>query len=297
MKTKLKNTKTYRYMSDVKKTYNMKKSLKLNPARYEERLKKWYFRLTGDKLDLNNPKNFNEKIQWLKLNDNLKIKSLLTDKFLVKDWIEDEIGKEYVVKLLGVYDKFENICFDEMPDKFVIKCNHGSGYNWICDNIKDFNSIGKVITKKLKVNFAFNDGFELQYKNIEPKIIIEEYLGDNLIDCQFWCSNGEILFISYIKSPHGENKKVSFNEKWEKLDFVSSLPVLYEEVEKPKKLKEMISIAKKVSKKFKFVRVDFYVLEDGSIKISEFTFTPASGIVHWYPKEANYELGNKIKLD
>lgn len=138
--------------------------------------------------------------------------------------------------------------------------------------------------------------FEMQYEFIKPKILCEEYLGDNLIDLQAWCSNGIILFFSYIHSPHGKNKKATFDENWDKLDFYTSKPIYEGKVEKPKELLAIKKIAKKVSKNNKFVRVDFYITNDNRVLISEFTFTPASGVISWYPKEINKVLGDKINL-
>lgn len=278
--------KDYKYYSNLKNKY------------YEEELKEWYYNHTHDVIDFNDPKGFNQKIQYLKLNDATKMKTLLTDKYENREWIKNNIGEEYLVPLLGVYDKFEDIKFDKLPKQFVIKCNHGSGYNYI---VKDKNKLDKKdleekINNWMSQNFAFVSGFELQYNGIKPKIICEEYLGNNLIDLQAWCTKGEILFFSYIHSPHGENKKVTFDEKWNKLDFYTSLPIYKGKVEKPKELNKIIKIAKRISRKFKFVRVDFYITNKNKILISEFTFTPATGCCGWYPLNANKIIGDKIKI-
>ena len=277
--------------------YNYYKNLSYN--KYEEELKKWYYKKTKEKLNLTNPKNFNQKIQWLKLYDNTPEKQILADKYLMREWIEKNVDKKYLVNLIGVWNDYDEINFEKLPSKFVLKCNHGSGFNYIvndksCVDRKDMRNKFKKWVKK---NYAFMNGFELQYKNIPPRIMCEEHLGDNLIDLQVWCSHDEIMFITYIKSPHGINEKASYNENWVRLDFVTSKPILKVDVEKPKCLDEIIVVAKKIAKDFKFSRIDFYILNDGTIKISEITFTPASGIVDWTPSTVNYEVGKMIKIN
>ena len=222
----------------------------------------------------------------------------LVDKYLMRDKVKKEYGNKYLPLLIGVWNKFNEINYADLPNSFVLKCNHGSGWNEI---VKDKSKWNMIEAKKkfnywLKLNYAYLNGFEMQYKNIKPKIICEEYLGDNIIDCQVYCSKGDILFISYIESPHGVNEKKSFDENWNELDFITSEPRLEGNIKKPKNLNEIIKISKDISKDYKFIRVDFYILEDGTIKISEFTFTPASGLLRWNPPNINAEMKDKIKL-
>lgn len=275
------------------------KYLSLKDTKYEKELKKWYYKLTKEKLDFNNLETFNQKIQWLKIHDNNPLREILCDKYSSRKWLEENIGEEYLVPLIGVWDRFDDIDFNLLPQKFVLKCNHGCAYNCIVENKKDIEpkNLKRKFNKWLKENYAFKNGFELQYKNIKPKIICEEHLGENFVDCQFWCFNGNIEFISYIKSPHLNNEKISYDIKWNKLNFVTSNPILKEEVKKPTKFNKMKEIAELISKNFKFVRVDFYILENEDIKISEITFTPASGVVGWNPKETNNILGKKLDLN
>ena len=284
----------------IKKKYliiKCKNLLKNN--NYEKKLKKWYkIKTNGEILDLKNPKNFNQVIQKLKLYDNNASKTAVVDKYLMRDKVKKEYGNKYLPLLIGVWNKFNEINYADLPNSFVLKCNHGSGWNEI---VKDKSKWNMIEAKKkfnywLKLNYAYLNGFEMQYKNIKPKIICEEYLGDNIIDCQVYCSKGDILFISYIESPHGVNEKKSFDENWNELDFITSEPRLEGNIKKPKNLNEIIKISKDISKDYKFIRVDFYILEDGTIKISEFTFTPASGLLRWNPPNINAEMKDKIKL-
>ncbi len=277
--------------------FNTKHRKKMNRELQEEELRRWYKKETHETLDFDNIANFNQYIQYLKMNDNKDYKRMMSDKYLMRNYVKEHLGEKYLPKLYGVYDNANEIDFDKLPDSFVLKCNHGSGMNVIVKNKREINyhKICKQLNKWLKENFAFNhSGLELQYKDIKPKIICEEYLGGDLIDLQLWCSHGNVIFISYIRSPHGVNEKASFDTKWNELDFVTSLPKLKDKVQKPEKLNEAITIAKKVSKEMNFIRMDFYILKDGSLKISEFTFTPARGIVGWTPKSANEMIYQKI---
>jgi len=266
----------------------------LNQKDYEKHLKELYFISSGRKLDLSNPKSFNEKLQWLKLNDLLEIKTDLTDKYKVKTYIKDKIGDEYNVKLLGKWDSFDAINFDELPEKFVLKTNHGSGMNVVVKNKEKINlqDLKYKFDNWLKINYAYEGCIEMQYKNIKPCIIAEEYLGEDLIDIQFWISNGKILFISYIENPHGGNYKISFDEDWNELDFVTSLPKLDKKIEKIQNFNELKNVAKILAADFKFVRVDFYITRDNDIKFSEMTFTPSGGFINWEPKETDYSFSD-----
>jgi hypothetical protein len=159
-------------------------NLLINNDVYEAKLKKWWKKKMKSPINFDNPKTFNEKIQWLKLYDSTPIKILLSDKYKVRDYIAKKIGKEYLNTLYGVYDTFEDINFNILPNKFVIKCNHGSGYNII---VKDKSKLNlKVIKEKLdkwmNENFALAYGLELHYRDIKPKIIIEKYLDDGTGD-------------------------------------------------------------------------------------------------------------------
>ena len=164
-----------------------------SPNNYEKELKNWYKRWMKKDLNLENPQTFNEKIQWLKLYDSTPIKTQLADKYLVRDYIKEKIGEEYLVPLLGAWDKFDDIDFDKLPDKFVLKCNHGSGWNII---VTDKNNFDRAEAKKkmdtwMQKNFAFCAGFELHYKNIKPKIIAEKFIEGEMHDYRILCFNGE----------------------------------------------------------------------------------------------------------
>lgn len=256
---------------------------------FKSEIEELYFKRKNKILDLDNPKSFNEKIQYLKYYDNIELKTELADKYLMKNFISKEIGERYNVKCLGKWKTFEEINFDKLPKQFVLKCNHGSGMNWI---INDKNKINRLDLKKqienaLSTDFSLINGFELQYHNINRVIFAEEFIKEEFADLQVWIANEKILFMSYIKDPHGNNRKKSYDENWNELDFVTSKPKLEDKIKKPKNLDEIKKLSIKLAKGFKFVRVDWYLINNDKIKISELTFTPASGFCEWNPSDAD----------
>lgn len=264
-------------------------------------LRKWYVRVTGKELNLDNPQTFNEKIQWLKLYDSTPIKTRLTDKYLVRDWIKEKIGEEYLIPLLGVYDKFEDINFDKLPNQFVIKCNHGSGWNIIVKDksMLDLEEVKFKLDRWMNENFAFQAGLELHYRDIKPKIIIEKYITNNgtaLYDYKFWCFNGKVEYMQFRDDYSQDLKMVFYNMQWKKQDFFYDHSLYDKDLEKPDNFDNMCQLAQKLCKDFAFVCVDLYRLNDGTIKFGEMTFTRSSGTGRWNNEKYNLMLGQKITL-
>jgi len=269
--------------------------------KYRQELLQWYRRATGKILDLDHPRTFNEKIQWLKLYDSTPIKTRLADKYLVREWVAEKIGEKYLIPLLGVYDSFDQIDFDSLPDRFVIKCNHGCTYNIIVKNKNffDIDDAKQKINAWIQENFAFKNGCEMHYKNINP-IIIESFLenkDEDLYDYKFWCFEGKVKYIQFLSERNTNGLKMAFYDaNWNKQKFVYSYPLDSKTIERPDNLDEMISLAEKLSKDFSHVRVDLYRLDDGTIYFGEMTFTSASGICRWNDKKIDRQLGDWIKL-
>ncbi len=272
------------------------------PIPYKQSLQSWYRRISKNKsFDIDHPQTFNEKIQWLKLYDSTPIKTRLADKYMVREWVKEKVGEKYLIPLLGVYDRFEDIDFDQLPNQFVIKCNHGSGYNIV---VKDKSQLD-LAAAKLKVdrwmrdNFAFRYGFELHYRDIQPKILIEQYVtndGQNLYDYKFWCFNGEVKYMQFRDDFSDNLKMVFYDLNWERQPFYYDHPLYEQELEKPDNLDEMILIAKMCCQGFPFVCVDLYRLNDGTIKFGEMTFTRSSGSGHWNDERYNLMMGEFINL-
>jgi len=287
----------------IKEAKKYKKRATFLPP-YKQELENWWLRVSGHPLDLYNPKTFNEKIQWLKLYDSTPIKTKLADKYLVRDWVKEKIGEQYLIPLLGVYDRFDDIDFDKLPNRFVIKCNHGCGYNIIVKDKSqlDVAEVKAKLDKWMKENFAFRYGYELHYRDITPKIIIEKYItneasGGDLFDYKFWCFNGKVEYIQFLSERNISGLKMAFYDKnWVKQNFVYSHPLDVKNMPRPDNLQEMIKLAETLSQGFSHVRVDFYRLDDGSLLFGEMTFTSASGTGRWNDKSINLKLGKMIKL-
>lgn len=265
-------------------------------------MKDWFYEHTGEQLDLDNPQTYNQKIQWLKLYDSTPVKARLSDKYQVREWIKEKIGEEYLIPLLGVWDNFDDIDFNKLPDKFALKCNHGSGYNIIVkDKSKlDLAAVRRKVNEWMNEDYSFKSGFELQYTLIPRKIVIEQYIenkNDDLYDYKFWCFDGEVKYIEFISGRYTNQKKLAFYDiNWQKQNFLSDRAVLDDEViEKPDNFDLMVKLAETLSKGFNHVRVDFYDVNN-KIYFGEMTFTTSSGVCPWQPKEEDLEFGKMIKL-
>ena len=265
------------------------------------KLKIWYFLKTFRFLNLKNPKTFNEKIQWMKLYDSTPIKTRLADKYLVRDWVKERIGEEYLIPLLGVWDNFDDIDFSKLPQKFVLKCNHGCAYNII---VKDKNKLDYEKTKKRINKWMGRDygkrSYEMHYSNIKRKIIAEEYIeniNDDLYDYKVWCFGGKAHYIQFLSERNTNGLKMAFYDRdWNKQNFVYSHPLDKKIFPKPKQLNLLLDLAEKLAKDFSHVRVDFYITNSGKIYFGEMTFTSCSGICKWKPKKTDRHFGDLIKL-
>ena len=262
------------------------------------------YRLTmGRKLDLNNPETFNQKLQWLKLYDRKPEYTQMVDKYEVRKYIKEIIGEEYLIPLLGVYDSFEEIDFDNLPDEFVLKPNHTSGDVFICrDKSKiDYKKLRNEVNKWLKREYFWLHR-EWPYKNVKPRILCEKYLvdesGKELIDYKFMCFNSEVkcIFVcSNRNSPLGLNIDI-YNVDWNLMPFGRpNSPRTGVKIPKPRNFNKMIEFAEKLAKDIPFIRVDFYEV-DGHLYFGELTFYPTSGFGKFTPEYYDDILGSWLKL-
>lgn len=262
----------------------------------------WHYQHHKELLHIRNPRKFAEKIQWLKVNGGLAKYAQYADKYTVRPYVEEKIGADHLIKLLGVWDSFDEVPFDRLPDKFVLKASHGCGYNFICrDKSKlDIAACRALFDVWMNENF-YEQEREPQYRDCKPRIVAEEYMEDasgELTDYKIWCSGGEPKVIQVDMNRFTNHKCQLLDTDWRELSFVSvttfgdvaNLPP------RPAKLDEMLDIARKLSADFPFVRVDLY-LADGHIYFGELTFTPGSGIVKHEPESAEIELGKLIDLE
>ena len=265
-------------------------------------LKLLYWDRFKKKLDLNNPKSFNEKLQWLKLYDRNPEYTNLVDKYEAKKIVSKIIGDKYLIPTLGVWENFDNIDFDKLPNEFVLKCTHDSGGLVI---IKDKSNMDRKLAKKLLVkalkrNF-FYPGREWPYKNIRPRIIAEKYMStdnsEELNDYKFMCFNGkcEMCFTCTERFSSDEVKVTFFDLEWNELPFERYHKKSDIHIPKPSKLDEMIHLAELLAKGIDFVRVDFYEIE-GAVYFGEMTFYPGSGLEPFQPEQWDYLIGKKIVL-
>lgn len=256
----------------------------------------------GLNLDLDNPKTIQDKINWMKLYDSTPLKTKCADKILVHDYCKEKLGVDLCIPILKIYDKVEDIKWNELPDRFVIKCNHGSGMNIIVKDKSKLN-IPEAETKLrrfMKDDFAFHVGYEMHYHDIPHKIFVEEYKDDenqknSLYDYKFWCFNGEPKFMT-ISDGFGHGNMNFYNMNFTKSSLSrSDFRGFRNEINKPKNFDLMVEYSKKLSEDFKFVRVDFYEVS-GKLYLGELTFTPGAGFFKYKNPEDNKRLGDMLDL-
>lgn len=256
----------------------------------------------GKKIDLTNVRSFNEKLQWLKLYDRNPLYTQLVDKYEVRKYISKTIGEEYLIPLIGVWDKFEDIDFSKLPNQFVLKCNHDSGGLVICtDKTKlDIKAAREKINKSLKTNYYYS-AREWPYKNVKPRIICEKYMVDEsgveLKDYKFMCFNGEVKcsFVCLNRNSSSGLNVDFYDMDWNLMPFERHYPSSGTAIPKPKNFNKMVEFAEKLSNYIHFVRVDFYET-NGKLYFGELTFYPGAGFEEFTPESYDYLLGSWIKL-
>jgi len=258
----------------------------------------------GKKLNLNNPQTYNEKLQWLKLHDRRPLYTQIVDKFEVRSYVAEKIGKQYLIPLVGgPWDSFDEIDFDALPNQFVLKCTHDSGGVVVCKDKRAFDKekARALIEKHLKVNF-FWAGREWPYKNVKPRIIAEQYMEDKstseLRDYKFFCFDGtpRYLFIATERQDESVDTKFDFFDMdYKHLDIRNGHPNATVPPKKPVCFEEMKKLAAVLSKGIPQVRVDFYEV-NGVVYFGELTLSHWSGAVAFEPEEWDLKFGEWIVL-
>lgn len=267
----------------------------------DERFLKFQYKAwTHKTLHLNPPITFNEKIQWLKLNDRKEIYSKLVDKYEVREYISKKLGEQYLVPILGVWENEEDIDFTKLPNQFVIKPTHTSGNVYICRNKNELNEgeLKKTLHNWLEREYYWGNR-EWPYKNVKPRLIAEKMIDSDIVDYKFYCFNGkpEMLYLSKGLEDHSTAAISFFDMNLKKLPFGRSDYRPFDtEVEKPNNFDEMVKIATELSEGFKFVRIDLYSV-DGKIYFSEITLHPCAGYMPFDPEEYDKILGDMIDLE
>lgn len=262
-----------------------------------------YYAFIGKKLNLDNPKTYNEKIQWLKLYDRRPLYTSMVDKYAVKKYVSERIGQEYIIPELGVWDHPEDIDFDKLPNQFVLKVTHDSGGLVICkDKSKlDIAKAEKKLKNSLKRNY-YALHREWPYKDVKRRIIAEAYMEDlktsELRDYKFFCFNGKVKMMFVATGRQNANDETRFDffdEKYNHLDLINGHPNADVLPECPKTFDTMKLLAEKLADGIPHVRVDFYEV-NGKIYFGEMTFFHWSGFVPFQPESWDYTMGRWIEL-
>ena len=283
--------------------YNLRRKLQMIAGNIfsPEFMSKIYFRIVmKQKLDLENPKTFNEKIQWYKLNYCLQNETVITccDKYRIREYLSEKNLESFAVPILGYWENVSDIDWDNLPNRFVIKCNHGCAYNIICKDKNNFDKkSAEILLKKwLKEDFGkFNA--EPHYDKIKKGIVCEKYLDDGenkvLVDYKVHCFNGEPKFILVCNERTQHNsKECYFDLNWNILHYSKMEEY---DLKKPDSLSKMLIISKKIAEDFPFVRVDFYEV-GGKPFIGELTFVPAGGLDNTLTEKADIEIGKLFNI-
>ncbi len=264
-----------------------------------------YFLTFGKWLDLKHPenlKNFNEKLQWLKLHSETPLHTQMVDKYEMRNIVRKELGEGYTFPLLGVWDRFDEIDFGKLPEQFVLKPTHDSGSIVFCRDRKAFDPVaaGKKLTNALKRNYYWI-GRETPYKNVRPRLIAEPLMADNnekndLKDYKLYCFNGEVKMLQVDYDRFTNHHRNLYTPDWK---FINAF-IMYPNDPKhvipaPKALPQMLEIAGRLSAGLPFVRIDLYLIDE-KIYVGEFTFFHEGGLGRIRPRAFNDVMGDWIKL-
>jgi len=254
-------------------------------------------------LDWNNPMTYNEKLQWLKVCHHNPLWTKLVDKHEVKEYVAQAIGEQYIIPTIGVWNDFDEIDFNALPNQFVLKCTHDSGGLAICKDKKTFDieSARKKIKNSLKTNYYWRER-EWPYKNVRPRIIAEKYMEDSLTgelrDYKFFCFDGEVkaLFVASERNINGVEVKFDyFDENFKHINLRQKHPMSSKTIDKPATFEEMKKLANILSKGLPEARCDFYEV-NGKVYFGEITFFHHGGLVPFHPSNWDKIFGSWIKL-
>lgn len=264
----------------------------------DEKYIRWlYKKRFGIEADLSNPKNFNEKNNWRKLHDRRDIYTEMVDKYRIKDIVLQRCGVEHTFPLLGVWDTPQDIDFEKLPDKFVLKVNHAGGVI-VCRDKKIFDKKAAIreLTRTQKDNY-YARSRECPYKNVERKIIAEQYMGENLTDYKNYCFGGKLKYTLVWKNTSRKDGRKplasfcgSYDTDWVKTDMEVAYPSIDETIKKPDCYDQMREIVEKMSQDIPFVRVDCYIIDD-IVYVGEMTFFPWGGFMKFKNEKWNWKFG------
>jgi len=255
----------------------------------------------GKKLNLKNPHTLSEKVQWLKLNDRNPIYVRLMDKYEVRQYIKSEVGEQYLVPLIGLYDTVDEIPFEALPNQYVIKCTHDSG-SVIFKNAANLISTQDIKThlaKALQTNYYYQHR-EWGYKDIRPRVICEHLIhtrdGNQPRDYKYFCFDGEPRFLVVVTDRATGAMMNFYDLEWNVLPVTQHYPPINYVLDRPGKFSAMIDIARKLAQGFRHMRVDMYLDAEENIFVGELTFYHFAGIVKFEPEEYDEYFGRFFHL-
>lgn len=259
-----------------------------------------FFLRTGKKANLKNPETFNENVLARKVYCDEYAFACYTDKFEVKKYIEEKIGKEYVVPTLGVWNSIDEIDFSALPESFVLKATHGSGWNVVVKDKKFFNpGTGcKKLQQSMSCNY-YHKSREKNYRDIKPRILCEEYVSTKnekgLVDFKVYCFGGKAGFFEVTYTIDGRMHQTLFYPDFSLVGMENGCEPAEIDLVVRKKKDKLISLAEVLASEFEFVRVDFYIADE-KIYFSELTFHSGGGIRPIKPEKVDKDMGNFFKM-
>ncbi len=255
----------------------------------------------NQKLNLKNPRTFDEKLNWLKLYDRRPEYTMMADKYEVRNYIKDKIGEEYLIPLLGVWDRVEDIDYDKLPEQFVLKCTHDSGSVIICKDKDTFDieSANNKLNKVLNTNY-FYPAREWPYKNIKPRILAEMYMvdesGTELKDYKIYNFSGKPYLIQVDYGRFTKHERNLYDLDWNYIPEEIEYPTNADhKIDKPQNIELMLDLAAKLSEGIPSVRTDFYNI-NGKVYFGEITFYQEAGFARFSSEKFAHQLGEKIVL-
>ena len=299
-----KNNEKQKQLIDAKKMTNFYKELLQlyieNRELFYIKGREYIMKKNGKAYNESNIITFQDKLNYLLVHESPEDKTNIVDKIQLRNYSKTLLGIDLCVPILKIYNNVNEINLEELPEKFILKCNHGSDMNIICKNKSTFNleDAKNTLNKWMKINYGLF-GFEYQYMNIKRKIFTEKYLDDDIIDYKFNCFNGEPKFIRVKRHINGINVNNFYNLNWTLLNIIFNLTDYVRDpnikFEKPKNLEKMIYYSRLLSSEFCFCRVDFYEV-NGKLYLGELTFTPANAQMNYNNEEMRIYLGNFLNI-